>query len=130
MGESKKKPAPAPKMETPPEVSAPIDQMLSHDEMEALSALQLVDIIAGKLPPHHTSLMDLIYFRDRITALEEMNDQARQSVEKMNQIIEKLRSPAFRIGTFLMAVESDKAHVCLGGTDYVCRVDPKIPLVS
>src|SRR5271168_1685230 len=98
MGESKKKPAPAPKMETPPEVSAPLDQMLSHEEMEALSALQLVDIIAGKLPPHHTSLMDLVYLRDRISAMEEMNDQARQAVEKMDEIIEKLRSPAFRVG--------------------------------
>src|ERR1700728_5474918 len=121
MGESKKKPAaPAPKTETPPEVSsAPLEQMLSHEEMEALSALQLVDIIAGKLPPHHTSLMDLVYLRDRISAIEEMNDQARQAVEKMDEIIEKLRSPAFRIGTFLMPVENDKAHVCIGGTDYV-----------
>jgi len=130
MGESKKKPAPAPKIEAPPEVSLPAEPMLSHEEMEALSALQLVDIIAGKLPPHHTSLMDLIYLRDRISALEEMNDQARQAVEKMDEIIEKLRSPAFRIGTFLMPVENDKAHVCIGGTDYVCRLDPKIPLVS
>ena len=29
-----------------------------------------------------------------------------------------------------MAVEPDRAHVCLGGTDYVCRVDPQIPLSS
>jgi len=102
--------------------------MLSHEEMEALSALQLVDIIAGKLPPQHSSLMDLIYLRDRIAALEEMNDQARQALEKLDEIVEKLRSPAFRIGTFLMPVENDKAHICVGGTDYVCRLDPRIPL--
>ena len=59
-----------------------------------------------------------------------MNDQARQALEKLDEIVEKLRSPAFRVGTFLMPVENDKAHVCLGGTDYVCRVDPKIPLNS
>ena len=29
-----------------------------------------------------------------------------------------------------MPVDNDKAHVCVGGTDYVCRVDPKIPLTS
>ena len=29
-----------------------------------------------------------------------------------------------------MPVEQDKAHVCVGGTDYVCRVDPQIPLAS
>ena len=77
MGESKKKVTPSPKTETPAEGGpSPLGQLLSHEEMEALSALQLVDLIAGKLPPQHSSLMDLIYLRDRITALEEMNDQA------------------------------------------------------
>src|SRR5258708_22646106 len=74
--------------------------------------------------------MDLIYLRDRIDAMEEMNDQARQALEKLDEIVEKLRSPAFRIGTFLMPVENDKAHVCIGGADTVSRVDPKIPLIS
>ncbi|HEX4343606.1 MAG TPA: AAA family ATPase [Verrucomicrobiae bacterium] len=129
MGESKKKSASSPKAETPHE-NPPLGDVLSHEEMESLSALQLVDLIAGKLPPHHTSIMDLIYLRERISAIEEMNDQARQALEKLDEIVEKLRSPAFRIGTFLMPVENDKAHVCLGGTDYVCRVDPKIPLNS
>jgi proteasome-associated ATPase len=104
--------------------------MLSHEEMEALSTLQIVDLITGKLPAQHTSLMDLVYLRERIVALEEMNDQARQALEKLDEIVEKLRSPAFRVGTFLMPVENDKCHVCIGGTDYVCRVDPKIPLSS
>ncbi len=130
MGESKKKSASSPKAETPQETPPPLGDILSHEEMEALSALQLVDLIAGKLPPHHTSIMDLIYLRERIASIEEMNDQARQAIEKLDEIVEKLRSPAFRIGTFLMPVENDKAHVCLGGTDYVCRVDPKIPLNS
>lgn len=130
MGESKKKPAPSPKAEAPQPDPAPLGQMLSHEEMEALSALQLVDLIAGKLPPHHTSIMDLIYLRERVGALEEMNDQARAALEKLDAIVEKLRSPAFRVGTFLMPVDHDKAHVCVGGTDYVCRVDPQLPLNS
>src|ERR1700722_17909770 len=130
MGESKKKSTPTPRPEPPSEGSPPPGEMLSHEEMEALSTLQLVDIITGKLPPHHSSLMDLIYLRDRITAMEEMNEQTREALEKLDEIVEKLRSPAFRVGTFLMPVENDKAHVCIGGTDYVCRVDPKIPLVS
>ncbi len=130
MGESKKKAAPSPKVEPVLENPPPQEKILSHEEMEALSTLQLVDLIVGKLPPHHSSLMDLIYLRDRIAALEEMNDQARQALEKLDEIVEKLRSPAFRVGTFLTPVDTDKAHVCIGGTDYVCRVDPKIPLLS
>ncbi len=130
MGDSKKKPGPPPANENPDSGPSLTGDLLSHEELEALSTLQLVDLIAGKLPPRHTSLMDLIYLRDRIVALEEMNDQARQALEKLDEIVEKLRSPAFRIGTFLLPVDNDKAHVCLGGTDYVCRVDPKIPLAS
>jgi proteasome-associated ATPase len=130
MAESKRKSPATPKATPSPEPPPPSGRMLSHEEMETLSALQLVDLIAGKLPSQHDSLMDLIYLRDRIAALEEMNDQARQALEKLDEIVEKLRSPAFRVGTFLMPVENDKAHVCIGGTDYVCRVDPKIPLTS
>ena len=130
MGESKKKPGPPPPDANPDPGPSLTGDLLSHEELEALSTLQLVDLIAGKLPPRHTSIMDLIYLRDRIVALEEMNDQARQALEKLDDIVEKLRSPAFRVGTFLLPVDNDKAHVCLGGTDYVCRVDPKIPLAS
>src|ERR1700691_1499285 len=132
MGDSKKKHVASPKVEPPKEEEIPssLGEILTHEEMEKLSALQLVDLIAGKLPPHHSSLMDVIYLRDRVAAMEEMNEQAREALEKLDEIVEKLRSPAFRVGTFLMAVDNDKAHVCVGGTDYVCRVDPKIPLVS
>jgi proteasome-associated ATPase len=59
-----------------------------------------------------------------------MNEEARQAIEKMDAIIEKLRSPAFRVGTLLTPIQPDQAHVCVGGTDYVCRVDPQIPLSS
>ncbi len=103
---------------------------MTHEEMASLSALQLVDLITSKLPPRHVSLMDMIYLRDRVAEIEEMNDQARQAIEKLDAIVEKLRAPAYRVGTFLMPVEPDKAHVCAGGTDYVCRLDPQIPLSS
>jgi proteasome-associated ATPase len=129
MADSKKR-ASTPKVEPSPPDPKPPGGILSHEEMEMLSALQLVDLIASELPAQHPSLMDLVYLRDRIAAIEEMNDQARQALEKLDEIVEKLRSPAFRVGTFLMPVDNDKAHVCIGGTDYVCRVDPKIPLVS
>jgi proteasome-associated ATPase len=133
MAESKKRPVPPSSPGKPaadsPE-SSPLSDLISREELDGLSALQLVDLIAGKLPSRHSSLLDLVYLRERIAAMEEMNDQARQAIEKLDAIVEKLRSPAFRVGTFLMAVDPDKAHVCVGGVDYVCRVDPEIPLTS
>lgn len=109
---------------------APFTDLLSKEDLDRLSTLQVLDLIASKLPPRHSALMDLAYFRDRVAALEEMNDQARQVIEKYDEALEKLRSPAFRVGTFLAAIEPDRAHVCLGGADYVCRVDPQLPLSS
>jgi proteasome-associated ATPase len=108
----------------------PEHELLAREQLEALSLLQLVDVIVAKLPPRHSAIMDMVYLRDRVAEVEEINDQARQTIEKLDAVVEKLRSPAFRVGTFLMPVEPDKAHVCASGTDYVCRIDPQIPLAS
>ena len=113
-----------------PEETPALGDLLSREQLDSMSLLQLVDLIVSKLPPRHSSIMDLVYLRDRIVEVEEVNEQARQAIEKLDAIIEKLRSPAFRVGTFLMAVEPDKGHVCVAGTDFVCRIDPQIPLTS
>jgi proteasome-associated ATPase len=135
MAESKKKSAGSGSatkshpVETPPQ-PPPIKDVLPREQLEALSLLQLVDLIVAKLPPRHSVIMDMVYLRDRVAEVEEINDQARQTIEKLDAVVEKLRSPAFRVGTFLMPVEPDKAHVCASGTDYVCRIDPQLPLAS
>jgi proteasome-associated ATPase len=133
MAESKKKGgSQAPQKPSPEGYQgvSPLNDLLSRDELDRLSTLQLIDLIASKLPQRHSSLLDLVYLRERISSMEELNFQAQQAIEKLDQIVEKLRSPAFRVGTYLAGVEPDKAHVCVGGTDYVCRIDPQIPLSS
>jgi proteasome-associated ATPase len=132
MAESKKKGgSPQPQRhEAQDPGTAPLNDLLSREELDRLSTLQLVDLISSKLPPRHSSLLDLVYLRERVNAIEEMNYQAQQALEKLDAVVEKLRSPAFRMGTLIMSIEPDKAHVCAGGTDYVCRIDPQIPLSS
>ncbi|MEW6305612.1 MAG: AAA family ATPase [Verrucomicrobiota bacterium] len=134
MAESKKKSAARPPEGNPaadsPSEKPPLGDLLSREELDGLSTLQLVDVITSKLPPRHSTILDMVYLRERVAMMEEMNDQARQAIEKLDAIVEKLRSPAYRVGTFIMPVEPDQAHVCVGGVDYVCRVDPKIPLQS
>ena len=134
MAEPKKKSVPpSPASKSPadgPEVSSTLGGLLPREELDRLSTLQLIDLIVSKLPPRHPAILDMVYLRERIASVEEMNDEARQAIEKMDAIIEKLRSPAFRIGTLLMPIQPDQAHVCAGGTDYVCRIDPQIPLAS
>ena len=134
MAESKKKSVPPSALHKLPadalEGQGPLTDLLSREEMERLSTLQIVDLIVSKLPPRHPSILDMVYLRERIASIEEMNYQAQEAIEKLDVIVEKLRSPAFRVGTFLMPVEPDKAHICISGTDYVCRIDPQIPLSS
>src|SRR5882724_11903157 len=134
MAEPKKKsgpPSPAGKLQADGSaLPSPLSGLLPREELDTLSTLQLIDLIVSKLPPRHPAILDMVYLRERITSVEEMNDEARQAIEKMDAVIEKLRSPAFRVGTLLMPIQPDQAHVCVAGTDYVCRIDPQIPLAS
>src|SRR5438477_3824295 len=134
MAEPKKKSVPpSPASKSPadgPEVSSALGGLLPREELDRLSTLQLIDLIVSKLPTRHPAILDMVYLRERIASMEETNDEARQAIEKMDAIIEKLRSPAFRVGTLLMPIQPDQGHVCVAGTDYVCRVDPQLPLAS
>ncbi len=124
-------PSPLPDAAAPSNTNAPPpDELLSTETLDRLSTLQILDLLARKLPSRHPALIDLVYLRDRIHSLEEMNDQAREALEKYDRAIETLRSPSLRAGTFLGAATSDRALVCVGGTDYVCKVDPRLPLAS
>jgi proteasome-associated ATPase len=134
MAEPKKKsgpPSPAAKPQAEGSAGpSPLSGLLPREELDTLSTLQLIDLIVSKLPQRHPAILDMVYVRERIASIEETNDEARQAIEKMYAIIEKLRSPAFRVGTLLMPIQPDQGHVCVAGTDYVCRVDPQLPLAS
>jgi proteasome-associated ATPase len=134
MAEPKKKSVPPSPIEKQAPEEAPISSslegLLSRESLERFSTLQLLDLIVSKLPPRSPAILDMVYLRERVAAIEETNDQAREAVEKLSAIVEKLRSPAYRVGTFIMPVQPDQAHVCAAGTDYVCRIDPAIPLES
>ena len=56
--------------------------------------------------------------------------EARQMIEKLEEVVKKVTSPANRIGTFLGATSKDTAHIVVGGADYYCNVDPRIPLAK
>ena len=105
----------------------PLAGLLSREELDQLSILQILDMVAAKLPQRHSALVDLVYLRERVANMEEMNEQAGKALEKFDQIVEKLRAPALRLGTFLGWQNTTEAHVCVNGTDYVCKVDPMLP---
>jgi proteasome-associated ATPase len=94
---------------------------------ERSSALQLCDAVAFRLRQLGVDTSDVMVLRNRVEEIEETNDQARVAVEQLTEAVDKLRSPALRLGTLIQRINEERALVCAGGTDYICNVDPSLP---
>ncbi len=68
--------------------------------------------------------------RAEIAAQEETIGEAQQVIEKLEEVIKKVTSPANRIGTYLGNPARETAHIVVGGADYYCNVDPRINLAK
>lgn len=116
---------------SPPSSDAsPPDPLIAEEEAGNLSTLQLVDLISHKLAMQGPVPPDIAMLRRRIEEMEELQDQARNAVEKLSEAVDKLRAPALRLGTLLQRLPKSRALVCVNGTDYVCNLDPAIPEVT
>ena len=72
--------------------------------------------------------VELLALREGIADQEEMIGDARQMIEKLEEVVKKVTSPANRIGTYLGSPARNTAHIVVGGSDYFCNVDPRIDL--
>src|SRR5256885_8525887 len=95
-----------------------------------LSLLEAFDLVVASIPPEHRHRRELYIVRSEIAAQEETVAEARQMIEKLEEVIKKVTSPANRIGTYLNNPARDTAHVVVGGADYYCNVDPRISLAK
>jgi proteasome-associated ATPase len=102
----------------------------SPNEEEPISLLEAFDRALGLLPPGEFVRDRLIMLRAEIAAQEEMIGDAREMIEKLEQVIKKVTSPANRIGTFLGSTARDTAQIVVGGADYYCNVDPRVSLAK
>lgn len=96
---------------------------------ETASALQMLDRVRLELATQGAS-PSMPLLRNRIVEMEELQDQARTALEKLNEAVEKLRAPALRLGTLLQTLPNDRALVCVNATEYVCNLDPNVPEAS
>jgi len=99
----------------------------SFEADDAFSSSEKLDRILFSLKddePLRRALQDL---RASVAEEEETIAEARQTLEKMEQIIKKVTSPANRIGTYLGSPNKETAQIVVGGSDYYCNVDPRIP---
>src|SRR5216110_1123234 len=101
-----------------------------HEREREFDLLDRVDLLIATLPPGDALRRELIGLRVEISQREEIFIEARQTIEKLEEVIKKVTSPANRIGTFLGSVGKETAHIVVGGADYYCNVDPRIPMAK
>jgi proteasome-associated ATPase len=101
-----------------------------HEGEKAFDLLDRVDLLIATLPPGDAMRRELLDLRMEISQREEIFVEARQTIEKLEEVIKKVTSPANRIGTFLGNAGKDTAHIVVAGSDYYCNVDPRIPMAK
>src|SRR6266850_155388 len=101
-----------------------------HEGQREFDLLDRVDLLIATLPPGDALRRELLDLRMEISQREEIFVEARQTIEKLEEVIKKVTSPANRIGTFLGNVGKETAHIVVGGADYYCNVDPRIPMAK
>jgi proteasome-associated ATPase len=95
-----------------------------------LSLLEAFDLVLASIPPDDRNRSDLLILRSEIASQEETIGEAQQMIEKLEEVIKKVTSPANRIGTYLSNPSRETAHIVVGGADYYCNVDPRINLAK
>ena len=102
----------------------------SEESAQPHSLLEQVDLLIASLPPGDPIRRELLNLRPEISDQQEMIGEARRMIEKLEEVIKKVTSPANRIGTFLGATSRDTAHIVVGGADYYCNIDPRMSLAK
>ena len=95
---------------------------------DQLSLVEKIDRLIASLPPGDPMRGEIIDLRVEVADMEDMTVEARRTIEKLDAVVKKLSSPANRIGTFLVGQSSDTALIVVGGSDYLCNVDPRVEL--
>src|SRR5882762_3306268 len=95
-----------------------------------LSLLEAFDLLVASIPPENRHRRELYILRSQIEAQEQTIGEARQMIEKLEEVVKKVTSPANRIGTYLGNPTRDTAHIVVGGADYYCNADPRIKLAK
>src|SRR5437763_2786843 len=101
-----------------------------HEREREFDLLDRIDLLIATLPPGDAMRRELLDLLMEICQREEVFIEARQTIEKLEEVIKKVTSPANRIGAFLGSVAKDTAHIVVGGADYYCNVDPRIPMAK
>src|SRR5207244_10881232 len=96
-----------------------------HEGEREFDLLDRIDLLIATLPPGDAVRRELLDLRMELCQREEVFIEARQTIEKLEEVIKKVTSPANRIGTFLGNVGKATAHIAVRAADYYCNVAPR-----
>ncbi len=110
-----------------------MDAHFSLPSDEPVGLVERVERLAAQLPPGDPARQELLDLRSELAEREEIMDDARATIEKLEAVVQKVTSPANRIGTFLTAFPKFEngrptmlAQIIVSGAEYYCNVDPRI----
>ena len=95
-----------------------------------LTLLESFDQLIASFPTGDPIRARLLNLRPDVSDQEETIVEATLMIEKLEEVVKKVTSPANRIGTFLGAASRETAHIVVGGADYYCNVDPRMALTK
>lgn len=110
------------------ETNSAWDEEDSFESPRTMSLLEAYDRAVAALPLDQAAQTRFALVRAEIEEQEQMVGDARDMIEKLEQVIKKVTSPANRIGTFLGSPARDTAQIVVGGADYYCNCDPRVSL--
>ncbi len=94
-----------------------------------------VEKLVAQLEPGHPVRRELLELSAELREREEVMDDARETIEKLEAVVQKVTAPANRIGIFLTSFprfENGRptllAQIVVGGQEYFCNVDPRVDI--
>lgn len=108
--------------------SLPSEEPMNHGGL-----VERLERLISALPagdPVRTQLVDM---HAEVAEREDIMAEARETIEKLEAVVQKVTAPANRIGTFLTAYPrfdegrpSMLAQIIVAGAEYYCNVDPRM----
>ncbi len=105
----------------------------SPDEPTGL--LARVELLIAQLPPGDPTRTRLLDIRAEVAEREDIMAEAHDTIEKLEAALQKVTSPANRIGTFVTSYPrfdegrpAMLAQIVVGGSEFYCNVDPRLDL--
>lgn len=95
-----------------------------------IRALALVDQLIVLTDENDRKRPLLYQLRNQIIEDGLTLQEARRVIEELESALDKVTSPANRIGTYLGSPKEGIAHVVIGGSEYYANVDPRVEISS